>query len=237
MAVMGRHYQVNGCAYPGVSTILRATQSYEKIRALQRWRERVGEAEAQRISQEATSRGSLLHKITETHLKGEDVSAVLAAAGSAQAEIVTPFWEQVQTVLPALKDPFLVESVVWHPIGHYAGAIDLACHWEDDTGRYPVVLDWKTSLRPKRWEYLEDYLLQLTAYGAALNRSHDLKIQQGILIVSSPEALQVFPVDLKEHWGRWMQRLYQFWCQAEDHPLREEALQSLRSHYPSKTPI
>ncbi len=227
----GRHFKIDGLYYPGVSTILRATQSYEKIQALRRWRERVGTVEAQRITQEATSRGSLVHKLAETLLKGDDAAPIMAAATPEQQTLATPFWEQVQTIIPALHDPFLIEAVVAHPIGHYAGVIDLACYWEDELGRYPVVLDWKTSSKPKRTEYLEDYFLQLTAYGAALNRSQDLKIQWGILIVSSPETTQVCRVHLKDHFRGWLDRLHRFWQEQDHHPVQPRALAALREHY------
>jgi len=75
-----RQFKLEGMTYPGVSTILKATQSPEQLRRLAQWRERVGAAEAQRVIQESTGRGTLLHKLTETHLKGEDTAAVLAEA-------------------------------------------------------------------------------------------------------------------------------------------------------------
>lgn len=232
MAVKGKHFVVDGAHYPGVSTILRLTQSYEKIQALARWRERVGQDEAQRITQAATTRGSLLHKITETHLKGEDAEAVLAAASPEKQVQVSPLWVSVQTVLPRLSDPFLVESLVWHDIGHYAGIVDLACTWQEETGEsYPVVLDWKTSSRPKRVEYLEDYILQLTAYGAAINRLHETQIRKGILVICSPEAVQTFHLDLPSYWSAWMKRLQIFWYRQTEHPLRAEALTALADHY------
>jgi len=222
-----RQFKLEGVTYPGVSTILKATQSPEQLRRLAQWRERVGAAEAQRVIQESTGRGTLLHKLTETHLKGEDTAAVLAEAPPEQAALVSEFWEQVHAVLPHLDNPFLIESVVFHPIGHYAGMVDLACYWEGE----PVVIDWKTSRKPKQLAWVEDYLLQLTAYGSAINRTHQTHIQRGILIIASPMELQVFPVDLKEYWGRWLTRLYQFWCKNPDHPLADQAIRALQERY------
>ncbi|WP_218082188.1 PD-(D/E)XK nuclease family protein [Anthocerotibacter panamensis] len=228
----GRHFKINGHYYPGVSTILRATQSYEKIQALARWRAQVGYVEAQRITQEATARGSLLHKLTETYFKGEDVALQLERATVDKVAAVSPFWNNLQTFLPRLGTPFLVESLVWHPVGHYAGKVDLACYWEEEgQERYPVVLDWKTSRSPKRLEYLEDHCLQLAAYADAINQMHETQVSQGILVISSPEALQVFQVDLSDYWPVWLQRLYRFWRkQRRDHPLAEIALAALAQH-------
>ena len=46
-----------------VTTILDQTQSAEKRESLQRWRERVGEAEATRIVDKSQTRGTAMHKI------------------------------------------------------------------------------------------------------------------------------------------------------------------------------
>ena len=220
---MARQLRIKGTAYPSVTTILRATQPIEKIQALAQWRKRVGEVEALRITQESTSQGALLHKVTETQLKGGEVAPLLTPA-------VTPFWERVQTVLPKVGEPLLLESLVWHDLGCYAGIVDLACQYTTEDGQtQPVVLDWKTSRRPKRLAWIEDYLLQLTAYGGAINRMGLSQIEQGILVIASPEELQVFPVDLHAYWPQWMERLTRFWQQT-DHPLAATAREQLYTY-------
>ena len=50
-----RHYNVGDKKIPSVTTILSATQSEEKNKDFDRWRERVGYQEANRITQQAIS--------------------------------------------------------------------------------------------------------------------------------------------------------------------------------------
>ena len=61
----GRTYNVGKLKIPSVTTILSATQSKEKQESLQKWRERVGEKEAARITNQAATRGTEMHYVLE----------------------------------------------------------------------------------------------------------------------------------------------------------------------------
>jgi len=56
---------------PSVTTILSATQSEEKKASLDKWRERVGYQEAQRITQQAATRGTEMHYVLENYIDGK----------------------------------------------------------------------------------------------------------------------------------------------------------------------
>ena len=60
-----RHYDINNEKLPSVTTILGKTQDPEKSAGLAKWRERVGEAEATRITDHAASRGTAMHSILD----------------------------------------------------------------------------------------------------------------------------------------------------------------------------
>ena len=59
-----RRYQW-GDKLPSVTTILSAVPDQSKSIALARWRERVGEEEAERIKNTAAVRGTIMHRILE----------------------------------------------------------------------------------------------------------------------------------------------------------------------------
>ena len=69
-----RHYDVGQEKLPSVTTILAATQPPEKRKALEDWKARVGEQEAQRIVTEAAGVGTALHNNLEKFLAGEKFS-------------------------------------------------------------------------------------------------------------------------------------------------------------------
>ena len=65
-----RHYDVNDEKLPSVTTILQATQDAEKAESLQRWTEKVGVFEAERIKNQAAKRGTAMHSYLETYIQG-----------------------------------------------------------------------------------------------------------------------------------------------------------------------
>ena len=61
----GRFYDCNGQKLPSVTTVLSGTKDEDKQKTLDNWIKRVGEEEANRIRNEAASRGSHMHYILE----------------------------------------------------------------------------------------------------------------------------------------------------------------------------
>ena len=66
-----RHYDVSNETLPSVTTILQATQSDEKKASLSKWRQKVGENEAEKIRDEAAKRGTAMHEFLEYYLRNE----------------------------------------------------------------------------------------------------------------------------------------------------------------------
>ena len=66
-----RMYAVNQEKLPSVTSILQATQSEEKKASLENWKARVGAAEANRIKNDASNRGTSMHSHLEKYLLGQ----------------------------------------------------------------------------------------------------------------------------------------------------------------------
>ena len=66
-----RHYNLEGSNLPSVTTILKATQSEEDKAGIAAWKERVGHKEAERIKNEASSRGTSMHNYLEAFLRNK----------------------------------------------------------------------------------------------------------------------------------------------------------------------
>jgi hypothetical protein len=62
-----RHYQVEGEAYPSITTILSA----QKNEGLMRWRESIGIDVANFETRRAANRGKIFHKIVEDYLNNK----------------------------------------------------------------------------------------------------------------------------------------------------------------------
>ena len=66
-----RHYEIGSSKLPSVTTILGATASSEKRESLNKWKQKVGEFEAERIKHRAATRGTAMHSFLEYHLNGQ----------------------------------------------------------------------------------------------------------------------------------------------------------------------
>ena len=115
-----RHYDINQEMLPSVTTILSATQSDEKKASLANWRQKVGENEAERIKNEAASRGTAMHQFLEFYLRNEKILDLSdegqVASGMGQVIIDQGFSE--------LKEIWGSEVTLFYP-GLYAGSTDL----------------------------------------------------------------------------------------------------------------
>ena len=74
------------------------------------------------------------------------------------------------------------EVTLYYP-GLYAGSTDLVCvHNEMDT-----IVDFKQANRPKREDWIDDYKMQIAAYAMAHDYVHKSNIEQGIIMVCTPD--------------------------------------------------
>ena len=200
----GRTYNVGKLKIPSVTTILSATQSKEKQESLQKWRERVGEKEAARITNQAATRGTEMHYVLEQYLKGEGYLNLTDKGVLAQ--------NMAHTIIENM-DKF---SEVWGTEVSvrykdlYAGTTDVVGVYDNLLS----IIDFKQSNKPKRHEWIEDYYLQIGAYSLAYTSSFE-KIRQGLILVCTKDLVfQKFTVNeemLKTYQDKWLQKVDQYY--------------------------
>ena len=173
-----RTYTVGKEKLPSVTTILKATQSPEKLEFFKNWRAQKGEEEADRIKNEAASRGTNLHKHLEKYVLGEG-HADLTEEGKlakAMSEVI------IEKGFKELSEVWGSEVTLHYP-GLYAGQTDLVGTYDYEDS----IIDFKQSNRPKRREWIEDYLMQLAAYALAHNQVYRSEITQGVILMCTPD--------------------------------------------------
>jgi genome maintenance exonuclease 1 len=184
-----RHYDIGQEKLPSVTTILQATQSDEKKKVLEDWKNRVGVDNAENIKNEAANRGSIMHRIIEGYLLGQrhaDLSDQGILAGTMAQTIIDEGLEG------SMDEIWGTEITLYYP-KLYAGASDLAGVYE---GRESI-MDFKQSNKPKQKAWITDYFLQLAAYATAHNQVYGTRIQSGtILMCTKDNYFQKFTVDL-----------------------------------------
>ena len=198
-----RHYEIGQEKLPSVTTILQATQSDEKKAILSKWRQNVGENKAEEIKNEAANRGTIMHRILEGYLLGQnhaDFSDLGQQAGS-MANVILESGIRGQ-----LDEIWGSEITVYYPL-LYAGSSDLAGIYN---GRESII-DFKQSNKPKRKEWIEDYFLQLAAYAMAHNHVYGTNIQSGVVLMCTKDNyFQKFEARDKEfqkYTWKWLERV------------------------------
>ena len=197
-----RHYDVGNEKLPSVTTILAATESDEKRAAIAKWKVRVGEVEAERVKNTAATRGTAMHSYLEYHIAGQGLLDLSNEGVEAQkmAQMI------VDKGLPDLEEIWGSECVLYYP-DLYAGQTDLCGIYQ---GRESIV-DFKQSNKPKREEYIGDYYLQLAAYATAHDAVYNTKIEQGVILMCTPDLyIQKFVINgakFRQAKWEWLRRV------------------------------
>ena len=115
-----RMYAVNQEKLPSVTSILQATQSEEKKASLANWKARVGATEANRIKNDASSRGTSIHTYLEKYLLGQLNLELLEEEGSKSKKMADEIIEQ--GIKGKLSEIYGTESTLYNP-NKYAGTM------------------------------------------------------------------------------------------------------------------
>ena len=178
-----RYYNINDTKLPSVTEILKATESEEKRNSLLKWRNKVGDEEANRIMTTSSKRGTQMHKHIEEYLIGQ--SDIQLTSKLSESKLMSN--KIISNGLCNLDELWGAEVTVCFP-ELYAGTVD-AC------GLYngkESILDFKQSNKPKKREWIDDYFLQIAAYGLAHNKIYSTDISQGVILICTPPPDCVF---------------------------------------------
>jgi genome maintenance exonuclease 1 len=144
-----RYYTLpDGTRLPSVTTVLGAL----KKEAIMKWRKRVGEEEANRVSRKATSRGTNVHTLCERYLNNESLGDIMPDA--------VEMFRSLKPLLNRIDNIHYQECALWSKQLGMAGRVD--CIGEFDG--VLSVIDFKTSKKIKSIAHIEDYFWQTSAY-------------------------------------------------------------------------
>jgi genome maintenance exonuclease 1 len=175
-----RHYVIPGQKpLPSVTTILDATQSDEKKEILAKWKQKVGEIEAEKIRIESTTLGSKVHSILEYHLLGQGDLLDMSKLGSEAHRMANVL---IREGLPALEEIHGLEATLYAP-GRYAGAADCVGVYNG----FSSIIDFKTTKKMKKEDWIHNYYHQLCLYAHAHNQVYNTQIDQGVVLMISKD--------------------------------------------------
>jgi genome maintenance exonuclease 1 len=180
----GRLYEVpNGNRYPSVTTV---TGKLNEA-AIKAWRDRVGEDEANRISNRAASRGTQIHELCESFLKGEPL----------QVDMFNhDMWTSLKPIVDKIDNIHALENMLYTDKLEMAGTVDCIGEYDGELS----VIDFKTAKRPKEESKIENYFIQATAYSLMFEEMYGIKIPNIVIIVGVDDELpQVFKKKRKDY--------------------------------------
>jgi len=199
-----RLYNTPSGNLPSVTTILDKTK--DKTFLIE-WKKRVGEEEANRITKEASGLGTIFHKHLENYILGEERpngNNFVYKLAKDMSEVV------IEKGLVNINEIWGSEISLYYP-DLYAGTTDLV-GVHDGT---PAIMDYKSTTKPKKEEWIEDYYLQCCAYALAHNELYGTKINKIVIIMCSREKqYQEFICEGKkfeDKCEKWTERLEEYY--------------------------
>jgi len=138
-----------------------------------KWRKRVGNEEADRITKAATGRGTDMHTLTEHYLKNEDLPKGLRPISDFLFKISKGHLNKIDNI-HALEGPLYSKEL------GVAGTVDCIAEYDGEL----AIIDFKTSKKPKPRDWIEHYFVQCMAYGCMLYEMTGISIKKLVIIMA-----------------------------------------------------
>lgn len=175
----GTRYYVTpeGNKYPSITTILAAYN----IGYIMEWRKRVGEEQANKISSQASGRGTRIHTLCEKYIDNK----VPAFKSPLDQEMFNKF----KPTLHRINNVYAQELRMYSDHLRIAGTVDCVAEFDGVLS----VIDFKTSKRLKKKEDIENYFMQCSAYAVMFEEQFKIPVAQTVVAIAvDEEEPQVF---------------------------------------------
>lgn len=136
------------------------------------WRKKVGEETADKITRQATSRGTDMHLLVEHLLKNDDLPKVQPLA-EVLFKIALPELNKINNI-------YALESSLYSKYLGVAGTVDCIAEYNGEL----AVIDFKTSKKPKPKEWIEHYFVQAVAYACMLYELTGISVKKLVILMA-----------------------------------------------------
>ena len=184
--VNGKRFYVTpeGKKYPSITTVL----SGRNNEGILRWRQSVGSEVANNIMRGAAKRGTAVHTLVENYLNNEELSK--------QDVLPVALFTLLKPELDNINNIRIQEGGLYSDFYGVAGRVDCIADYKGVLS----VIDFKTSTKEKKEEWVENYFIQGAAYCEMYEERFDQPIDKVvILIVTEDGAVQTFSKDKNDY--------------------------------------
>ena len=137
-----------------------------------KWRKRVGDEEANRITKRATSRGTDMHLLTEYYLKNQDLPKV--------APLPDILFKIAKPELNKINNIRALESSLYSKQLGIAGTVDCIAEYDGEL----AIIDFKTSAKPKPRKWIEGYFVQAAAYACMFYELTEIPVKKLVILMA-----------------------------------------------------
>ena len=178
-----RYYPIPGADkyYPSVTSIT----SFKNASFFAGWRKKVGEDEANRITNRATQRGTAFHSITEDYIKGElNLDKYLE-----NNPLSVRMFQSAKDTFNRIDNIHCLETFLYSHYLGLAGRVDCIAEFDGEL----AVIDFKSSTKEKKEDWVEHYFVQETAYAAMFLERSGIEVKKIVTLIATEEgSVQVF---------------------------------------------
>ena len=186
----------NGIKLPSVTTVL----GHFKKKSLIEWQNRVGHQEAELIKNRAATRGTKFHNMMEAYLRNEEHFLDGVMPDMKQS------FRDMQETLDLIDNIHYIESPLYSEKLGVAGRTDVI----GEFGKTLSIIDFKTSRKQKKAEWIENYFEQGTAYALMYEELIGTPINQIVILIScdDSEQPQVFIRDKNQYIENLLEKIH-----------------------------
>jgi ATP-dependent exoDNAse (exonuclease V) beta subunit len=179
ISTQGRIYTTpDGKKYPSVTSVLGAFNK----EFLEKWREKVGEEEAKKISRLAASRGTRLHNVCEKFLLNELDSFSYQSMMPDTKQLFLTLKNHLNTRVGKI---YALEQALYSDTLRVAGRVDCIAEWDGELS----VIDFKTSTRTKKEDWVQNYYMQCALYAQMFEDLTKRPIERIVVLIAVEDDL------------------------------------------------
>jgi len=180
----------DGLKYPSVTTVL----GWLSQKGIMEWRKRVGEEAANKISRQASTRGTKFHYQVEDYINNKEPNLKTPAEKD--------MFNSIKPLLHRINNVHCQEVSLFSNHLKTAGRVDCIAEFD---GRLSII-DFKTSSKPKSANYIENYFMQGAAYAVMYEERTGIVVDTvSILIAVEGNECQLFQVKRDDWIGKYIQ--------------------------------
>ncbi len=171
----------------------------DKSDYIAKWREAVGDAEADRVSTRASTRGSQLHENVEQYLCNQEVRIPkVRMMDISLLKGMIPYLHRISNIK-------LLESPLYSDALSLAGTVDCIADFDG----VPSIIDFKTAGKLKGKEEIGNYFIQTSIYSWMLEERYGIKIRNLVILISQEFGQPQLFIEDRKNWFESMKRLMQ----------------------------